>query len=266
MKSTRSIATLRKQLARVRAEGKQIALVPTMGALHEGHLRLVDLARKKADVVVMSIYVNPTQFGPREDFSQYPRPLREDRQLADRRGVDYLFHPESLYFADDSVRIHESDVSVGRCGASRPGHFDGVVTVVAKLFNIVEPDVAVFGQKDGQQLDVLERLVRDLYFPIHIIRAPIVRDTRGLALSSRNRYLTKDEYEQAVAFAAILKDETRNGEGAASVIPRIRRRLSRLSRVEIDYLERIGDRVFAAVNIGSTRLIDNRPVRKARVR
>jgi pantoate--beta-alanine ligase len=233
-----------------------------MGALHEGHLRLVDLARKKADVVVMSIYVNPTQFGPREDFSKYPRPLARDRKLASARGVDYLFHPENLYYPDASIHIHEADLSKGRCGASRPGHFDGVVTVVAKLFNIVQPDFAVFGQKDGQQLDVIERLVRDLNFPVKILRAPIVRDSRGLALSSRNRYLSPEGYERAVAFAGALRDHSRDWDAHSRSLRRLTRRLQSISGLEIDYLEVVQNRIFAAVRIEETRLIDNRPLQK----
>lgn len=233
-----------------------------MGALHEGHLRLVDLARKNADRVVMSIYVNPTQFGPREDFSKYPRPLLRDRKLAAERGVHYLFHPANLYFDDDSVSVHESCLSLGRCGTSRPGHFDGVVTVVAKLLNIVQPDSAVFGQKDGQQLDVIERLVRDLHFPVKIIRAPIVRDSRGLALSSRNRYLSREGYERAVRFATLLREAARDWDNNQRALLRLRRRLRAIPGLEIDYLETVGGRLFAAVRIEKTRLIDNRPLRK----
>lgn len=261
MKSTASISVLRKALAAARIEGKQIALVPTMGALHEGHLRLVDLARKRADVVVMTIYVNPIQFGPNEDLSRYPRTLAKDKRLASERGVDVLFVPDSLYYPNDSTRIHENDVSQGRCGASRPGHFDGVVTVVAKLFNIIQPDLAVFGQKDGQQLDVIERLVRDLYYPVRIIRAPIVRDKNGLALSSRNRYLNDSEYKQAVQFAEALKQSsriTRNTENYLQL------QLQKIPGLKIDYIEVDGNRLYAAVKIGNTRLIDNRPIRKTR--
>jgi len=260
MKSTQSIATLRTWLKRHRGEGHTIGLVPTMGALHEGHLKLVDRARKSADVVVMSIYVNPTQFGPKEDFSCYPRPLQADRRLARERGVDILFHPDILYYPDDSVRVSESAVSLDRCGGSRPGHFDGVATVVTKLFGIVQPDLAVFGQKDGQQVDVIRRLVRDLYLPVRIIAAPIVRDPDGLALSSRNRYLSPEERDKAVQFAAILKDEAvRGGRNAPT---RIHKRLQQIPGLNIDYVEYSANRIYVAVRIGKTRLIDNQRIRR----
>ncbi|MEM6883511.1 MAG: pantoate--beta-alanine ligase [Verrucomicrobiota bacterium] len=262
MKSTSSISVLQKALIAARKAGKPIALVPTMGALHEGHLRLVDLARKRADYVVMSIYVNPTQFGPKEDFSKYPRTLAQDKKLAAARGVDVIFDPASLYYPDDSVSVHEAEQSLGRCGASRPGHFDGVVTVVAKLFNIVQPDVAVFGQKDGQQLDVIERLVRDMHYPIKIIRAPIVRDRHGVALSSRNRYLSATAYQKAVAFAEALR-ECATAAGNQPVA-RLKRKLAKISGLKVDYVEASGGRLFAAVKIGKTRLIDNRKLGKSR--
>ncbi len=262
MKSTSSISALQKKLAAVREEGKKVALVPTMGALHEGHLQLVDVARKRADVVVMSIYVNPTQFGPKEDFSKYPRTLAQDKKLAAERGVDVIFHPASLYYPNDSVSMHEGEQSLGRCGASRPGHFDGVITVVAKLFNIVQPDLAVFGQKDGQQLDVIERLVRDMHYPIKIVRAPIVRDRNGLALSSRNRYLSNAGYEKAVTFAHTLRECASAGGGRA--VARLKQTLSKIPGLKIDYVEVSGGRLFAAAKIGKTRLIDNRKLRKGR--
>ncbi len=257
MRLIRSVSGIRKILSEARGQGMEIALVPTMGALHEGHLRLVDLAKKKADLVVMSIYVNPTQFGPGEDFSRYPRTLVQDKLLASERGVDVIFCPDSLYLPDDSVTLHESELSRGRCGASRPGHFDGVITVVAKLFNIIQPDYAVFGQKDGQQLDVIERLVRDMQYPIRVIRAPIVRDRKGLARSSRNQYLSPAEYEKAVEFATAVKTcaATTKRSLAAS---RLKRELGRIPGLKTDYVETSGGRLFAAVKIGKTRLIDNR--------
>jgi len=258
MKLTASVVALRKWLASARKSEVSIALVPTMGALHEGHLRLVDLAKKRADLVVMSIYVNPAQFGLNEDFSRYPRTLTKDKALASARGVDFLFHPQSLYFQDESVNILEKSVSLDRCGASRPGHFDGVVTVVSKLFNIVQPDYAVFGKKDGQQLDVIERLVRDMYYPIRIIRAPIVRDQNGLALSSRNQYLSKLESGRAVNFAALLKAYARKPGARSSLVKRLSEQLKQIPDLRVDYVELKGEDLFAAVNIGKVRLIDNR--------
>lgn len=245
-----------------RRAGLRVGLVPTMGALHEGHLRLVDKVRGSCDVVVMSIYVNPAQFGPGEDFSRYPRPFSKDRALAEERGVDALFHPRQLYEADDSTRVVESELSRDRCGADRPGHFEGVTTVVAKLFHIVSPDVAVFGQKDAQQCDVIERMVRDLQFPVKIVRAPIVRDGRGVALSSRNAYLSDDEYERAVEFAAVLREGAQRPLSVAAATTR--RRLEGLAGVEVDYVTLAGRTLCAAVRIGRTRLIDNRKmVRRA---
>ncbi|MEM1158149.1 MAG: pantoate--beta-alanine ligase [Verrucomicrobiota bacterium] len=261
MRILRTVSGIRKHIAEARGKGQRVALVPTMGALHEGHLRLVDLARKKTDYVVMSIYVNPTQFGPKEDFSKYPRTLAQDKKLAEERGVDVIFHPASLYYPDDSVSVHEREQSLGRCGASRPGHFDGVATVVAKLFNIVQPDYAVFGQKDGQQLDVIERLVRDMHYRIKIIRAPIIRDLHGLALSSRNAYLSAAEYEKAVIFAQALEHCAKSNGNAA--VKNLRKKLADISGLRVDYLEVAGGRLYAAVKIGKTRLIDNRKIGKA---
>ncbi len=255
------VSVLRRHLVPLRKKGHRIALVPTMGALHEGHLRLVDLARKHADVVVMSLYVNPVQFGPKEDFKRYPRPWQEDCALAAGRGVDVMFRPSSLYAENDSVRVIERECSLGRCGAVRPGHFDGVTTVVAKLFLIVQPDVAVFGQKDGQQLDVIERMVRDLYFPVKMVRAPIVRDRDGLAMSSRNRYLTKEERELAVRFASILREECSIGGAEGAVVARIQKRLTGLAGIRLEYVEAVRGRIHVAVYVGTTRLIDNRLVR-----
>jgi len=262
MRTVRSVSGIRKNIAQARKRGDSVALVPTMGALHEGHLRLVDLARQRADYVVMSIYVNPSQFGPKEDFSKYPRTLAQDQKYAAARGVNVIFHPASLYYENDSVQVHECQQSLGRCGASRPGHFDGVATVVAKLFNIVQPDFAVFGQKDGQQLDVIERLVRDMHYPIKILRAPVVRDSNGLALSSRNRYLSATGYQKAVAFARALKGATAKGEKQA--VSYLKQKLNDISGLKVEYVEVSGGRLFAAVKIGQTRLIDNRKFFKGR--
>jgi pantoate--beta-alanine ligase len=205
MEVIRSAGVIRRRTEAWRREGRRVVLVPTMGALHEGHLSLVRRARKLAGrggVVVMSIYVNPSQFGPKEDFGRYPRPFREDCRLAAAVGVDAVFAPRTLYAADESTRVVESACSSGRCGPSRPGHFDGVCTVVAKLFLIVQPHAAVFGEKDAQQCDVIARMVRDLCIPVRVVRAPTVRDGRGVAMSSRNRYLSPEEYATAAEFAA----------------------------------------------------------------
>lgn len=261
MRVIRSSPVLRRYLTAARADGKRIGLVPTMGALHEGHLRLVDLVRRHCDLVVMSIYVNPTQFGPQEDFSKYPRPFAADRKLAAQRGVDVLFHPRTLYYPDASVSVTESELSRGRCGQSRPGHFDGVATVVTKLLCLIAPDVAIFGQKDGQQLDVIERVVRDLFLPVKILRAPIVRDANGLALSSRNRYLSPEEYQIAIRFAASLKEIASSTSKTTSAAAKLRSTLSRIPGLAVDYVESVNGRLFAAVKIGQTRLIDNCPLK-----
>lgn len=247
---------MQRRAAAWRRKGEKISFVPTMGALHEGHLSLVRLARKKADRVVMSVYVNPTQFGPKEDFSRYPRPFARDATLAREAGVDVLFAPANLYEPDDSTVVTETFLSEGRCGAARPGHFEGVTTVVAKLFNLVQPDVAVFGQKDAQQCDVLERMVRDLCFPIQFVRAPIKRDARGVAMSSRNAYLSPEEYEKAVRFAALLKKEA-GATNAARACARLKKGLLKVDGLGIDYVEAAGGRLCAAVRVGKTRLIDN---------
>jgi pantoate--beta-alanine ligase len=208
--------------------------------------------------VVMSIYVNPSQFGPREDFGRYPRPFREDCRLARAAGVDAVFAPRTLYAADESTRVVERGCSMGRCGPSRPGHFDGVCTVVAKLFLIVQPHTAVFGEKDAQQCDVIARMVRDLCMPVRVVRAPTVRDGRGVAMSSRNRYLSPEEYATAVEFAAALQEEARGGGGPRAAEGRLRRRLGRMKGLRVDYVEAAGGRLCAAVRVGKTRLIDNR--------
>jgi pantoate--beta-alanine ligase len=254
---------MQRRAAAWRRKGEKVVFVPTMGALHEGHLSLVRLARKKGTRVVMSIYVNPTQFGPREDFSRYPRPFARDARLAREAGVDLLFAPARLYAPDASTVVNETFFSRGRCGASRPGHFQGVATVVAKLFNLVLPDAAIFGQKDAQQCDVIERMVRDLDFPVKIVRAPIKRDKRGVAMSSRNAYLSPDEYERAVRFAALLKRESGGpARGAAKACARLKRALSREPGIELDYVEAAGGRICAAVRVGKTRLIDNVPLKQ----
>ncbi|MDX2226529.1 MAG: pantoate--beta-alanine ligase [Verrucomicrobiae bacterium] len=275
MEIIREPAKMQRKALSLRARGRRIAFVPTMGALHEGHLGLVDLARRHGDVVVMSIYVNPTQFGPREDFSQYPRPFRRDAALARSRGVDLLFNPANLYGPSASTWVLEEKLGMGLCGGSRPGHFRGVTTVVAKLFNLVLPHTAVFGQKDAQQVAVIERMVADLDFPIRILRAPIAREKDGLAMSSRNIYLAPAERLEAPALRQSLLFARKSATRLTD--PRILKkqtlahlhRLSPLARV--DYMEFVhfqtlqplprilrGETLAAlAVFYGKTRLIDN---------
>jgi len=199
----RSIAEMQAAALAWRRAGRRIGLVPTMGYLHAGHLSLVELARPDCDVVVVSIFVNPTQFGPQEDLAKYPRDFERDAACCRAAGVDAIFAPGpgDMYAADFSTWVTEEQLSQPLCGARRPGHFRGVATVVAKLFNAVLPDVAVFGQKDAQQCLVLQRLVRDLNFPVTLRIGPIRREADGLAMSSRNVYLSSDERQRALALS-----------------------------------------------------------------
>ena len=262
---------------RDRAAGRRIALVPTMGYLHEGHLALVDAAKHHADVVVMSIYVNPLQFGPSEDLARYPRDLDRDVGMAGPRGVDYVFAPDDneMYGGQKTaVTVHAPNLSDRMCGHFRPGHFEGVLTVVAKLFNIVRPDAAVFGQKDFQQAMLIKQMVRDLSFGIDIVVAPIVREADGLAMSSRNIYLSADERTAALALSKSLRaaqEQYRNGERNVNwLITSVRSMLQSAPGVSMQYAEIVDpqnletpavagdDSVIAvAAFVGKTRLIDN---------
>ncbi len=257
--------------------GREIGFVPTMGYLHEGHLSLVRRARKENDIVVVSIFVNPTQFGPNEDFEKYPRDLERDSRLLEREGVDYLFHPssEEMYPEGYSTFVEVTGLTEGLCGAKRPGHFRGVATVVTKLLNIVRPHRAYFGKKDFQQLQVIKRLVRDLNIPVEIVGCPIVREEDGLALSSRNTYLSPKERESAVALyrgIKLAKELFERGERRAEEIKREVEKLilSYPLVKKIDYVEIVdsetlkpvkevkeGDTIALAVFVGNTRLIDN---------
>jgi len=277
MKPVGTISEMRHVMAGARAKGKSVALVPTMGALHEGHLKLVDEAKAVADLVVMSIFVNPIQFGPSEDFARYPRTLDEDAELAKKRGVDFLFTPtkEEIYPENVPVVIvHPGSVGKEWEGAVRPHHFEGVLTVVAKLFNIVMPDVAVFGQKDLQQAAAIKAMVRDLNFPVGILIAPTVRETDGLAMSSRNRYLSPKDRELGLILSRALfamRDAFGRGERRASALEAIGwRMLDRvvgltpryLAAVNADTFQRVdnarhGDAAVGAVRVGETKLIDN---------
>ena len=257
-----------------RVQGKRIGLVPTMGYLHDGHLSLIAEARKRVDLVVVSIFVNPVQFGPNEDFAKYPRNETRDLELCKGAGADAVFlpHVAEMYAADASVFINEERLSNGLCGAKRPGHFRGVCTVVAKLFNVALPHVAVFGQKDYQQAAIIRRMVRDLNFPIEIIVAPIVREPDGLAMSSRNVYLSADERKRALGLSRALQAAA--DSVADEAVAAVRQRM--LSVLEAhglvtDYVEivdaetleavsavRRGNVALVAAMCGKTRLIDNR--------
>ena len=271
-----TIADTRAAIDSARAHGARIGFVPTMGALHAGHLSLVEHARREADFTVMSIFVNPLQFAPTEDFSRYPRPVEEDERLSSEAGVDLLFRPSvtEMYPPGRSVGVSAGILGAEWEGTSRPGHFDGVVTVVAKLFNIVQPDVAVFGRKDLQQAAIIKAMVRDLDMPIRIVLAPIVRESDGLALSSRNRYLSPDDRRRATVLSRALAAITlrfASGERRVPVLEaEAQRILSTESDVTPDYLAVIdpltfkrpetatdGNAAIVAARVGSTRLIDN---------
>ena len=239
----RSVRALRARVEAVRATGTRVALVPTMGALHEGHLSLVRLAREHAAWVIVSVFVNPTQFGPGEDFERYPRELDADVAALAGAGADCVFAPEvgEMYPAGDATRVRVERLTRGLCGRARPGHFEGVTTVVARLLNAARPHVAVFGQKDFQQLVAIRRMVRDLLFDIEVIGAPTVREPDGLAMSSRNAYLGVEARKQAPALYAALLDALKRVRAgntrAADLVATARRRISKEPLAEIDYIE-----------------------------
>lgn len=276
MKVYRSIGPLRKEINALKNKGRTIAFVPTMGYLHEGHLSLVRRARKDSDCVVVSIFVNPVQFGPNEDFKEYPRDLKKDLALCRRSGVDMVFVPgaRSMYPERFSAYVNVEGLTEGLCGAKRQGHFRGVTTVVTKLFNIVSPDIAYFGQKDAQQAIVIKRMVKDLDMPVKIRVMPIVREKDGLAMSSRNTYLDRDSRKQAVSLYKSLRmarELYKKGErDSKKIISRMRNLILAQKDAEIDYIvivdpetlmdvKKISGKtlVALAVRIGKTRLIDN---------
>jgi len=260
MKVIGSLAAIRRQSAAWVRSGESVGLVPTMGALHEGHLSLIRRARKECRRVVVSIYVNPIQFGPKEDFTRYPRPRRPDLALCRQTGADLVLAPGNLYLPDHSTFIEESAVSQGRDGASRPGHFRGVATVVLKLFNLVRPTTAYFGQKDAQQVDVIRRMVRDLDVPVKIAVVPTVRDTDGVALSSRNQYLSPAQRALAAQFARSLQQASARRK--TDPAKWLRAELKKIPGLNLDYVELTDNRLCAAVFIGQTRLIDNEQMQR----
>lgn len=259
-----------------RVRGARVGLVPTMGALHKGHLSLVRAAREWCDFVAASIFVNPTQFGPNEDFSKYPRNLDRDCQMLEKEGLDVLFAPnaDEMYPAGSVTWVEVEKMSERLCGKSRPGHFRGVTTVVAKLFNIVEPDAAFFGQKDAAQVAIIKRMVRDLNMAVEIQVCPIIREADGLAMSSRNAYLNSQERKSAlVLYRSMLTAKNRFDAGerdASTLIDSAKAEFARNPEVRLDYFEivdpdtldpepAINKRVLIAVAafVGNTRLIDN---------
>ncbi len=277
-----SATAMRSRSREARGQGLRVGFVPTMGYLHEGHLSLIRRARELSDFVVVSIFVNPTQFGPNEDLDRYPRDMERDRRLCRAEGVDAVFVPsvEELYPEGFQTFVTVEEISRPLCGASRPGHFRGVATVVLKLFHIVEPDVAVFGQKDYQQLQVIRRMVRDLDLPVEIEGFPTVREPDGLAMSSRNAYLSAAERERALTIWRSIRraeDLVAGGEVCSASLAGEVRRLLEEAGLRIDYVEirhpetlepveRIEPEAVLAIAafVGNTRLIDNRVLRPGR--
>ncbi|WP_126177328.1 pantoate--beta-alanine ligase [Tsuneonella rigui] len=283
MQTATTLEVLRSAVAALRGEGKRLALVPTMGALHEGHLTLVREARQHADAVAVSIFVNPKQFGPNEDLDAYPRRMAADSALLEGEGVELLWAPtvEAMYPGGFATNVSVTGVSEGLCGASRPGHFDGVATVVLKLFNQVGPDLALFGEKDWQQLAVIRRMARDLDLTLPhvdaIIGVPTVREADGLALSSRNQYLSPEARAQAAALPQAMRETIaalRAGSAVAPTLATLEAHLLQAGFDSVDYatladasslvsLDALGDtpaRLLVAARIGGTRLIDNMAV------
>ena len=269
MKVFREPLKLQAWCRRVRLAGKKVALVPTMGYLHEGHLSLIETAKRKgADEIVVSVFVNPVQFCPGEDYEKYPRDEKQDLAKCRAAGATAVFFPTpaNMYLDRHSVYINEEDLSKGLCGARRPGHFRGVCTVVAKLFNLAHPNFAVFGQKDYQQAQIIKRMVRDLNFDLKIVVAPIVREPSGLARSSRNTYLNVEEKARALAISKTLKQvksgAVRSTAAAAKLLTKAGLRVDYVECVDAETLEprrkiSKGCAVLVAAYDGKTRLIDN---------
>ena len=283
MEIVRTEAELRERVRAWKAAGERVGFVPTMGALHDGHLALVRHARSLAPRVVASVFVNPTQFGPSEDFSRYPRQPEKDAQLLAGAGCDLLFLPDvaTIYPPGSSTFVEVEGPSQGLEGELRPGHFRGVATVVTALFGLVQPDVAVFGEKDAQQLAVVRRLVRDLHLPVEVVGHPIVREADGLAMSSRNAYLSPEEHRAALVLARGLRAAERavlTGERrSAALLERVRETVAAEPGVELQYAAVVDADSFQPVSnldsgsyvlpiaarVGETRLLDNLQVRRA---
>jgi len=282
MKIARHIQEVRRAVREARAQGKTVGLVPTMGALHEGHLSLMRAARKETGFVVASIFVNPTQFGPNEDFNRYPRAMDADARLCEGVGVDLIFAPDgrAMYPEGFVTYVVQGKLTDGLCGPHRPGHFRGVTTVVTKLFNIVQPDVAYFGQKDYQQAAMIRRMVRDLDMPIEVRVMPTVREGDGLAMSSRNRYLSPAERERALCLSRALTEAKKladAGERSTAALLDAMNRIVRPAVDKVDYISIVHSETLRAVSdisqgavaalaiwIGKTRLIDNMILKEER--
>lgn len=279
IKVARTVADVRAFRDELKKQGKTLALVPTMGFLHEGHLSLFREAARHADVVGASLFVNPTQFGPNEDLASYPRDEKGDFAKMEKEGVSIVFAPDpkEVYPEGEETRVEVTGITQGLCGKTRPGHFRGVTTVVMKLFHIFEPDVAVFGEKDFQQLMVIRRMVKDMFLPIRIVGAPLVREADGLALSSRNSYLSADDRKRALGLSKALKavkDAVKAGTKDVAKLHAVGSQVLAASDLQEDYLEivdaeslkpidAIGDRpvrALVAAYCGKVRLIDNMAV------
>ena len=276
MKIVRTVEEMRGASRTARCQGQRVGFVPTMGALHEGHLSLVRMAQAQSDLTAVSIFVNPLQFGPQEDLDKYPRTFERDCELLEKEGVDILFAPavEEMHPAGAATYVVVEGLSDRLCGKSRPGHFRGVTTVVAKLFNVVEPDRAFFGQKDAAQVAIIQRMVRDLRLPTEIVVGPIVREKDGLAMSSRNAYLTAAERQSALAlYRSLTRVQERFAQGernSAKLLGEGMKEFAGNSSVRLDYLEIVDPETLEAVTeilrpslvavaafLGKTRLIDN---------
>lgn len=276
MKAVSTIKELREELKSYRKEGKSVGLVPTMGYFHEGHLSLMRRARSECDVVVVSLYVNPIQFGAEEDFKEYPRDFNQDKDLVAKEGADFLFAPsdQEMYPNQQLTFVEVAKITEGLCGAHRPGHFKGVATVCAKLFNIVCPNKAYFGQKDAQQALVVKKMVEDLNFNVEMVICPTARETDGLAMSSRNTYLSPKERKQALVLYNSLKlaeDLVRGGERSSKLVKdKMQEIIGKEPKVKLEYLSVYDGRtleevdslegetlIALAARVGSTRLIDN---------
>lgn len=276
MKVSQTISSVRENVKEARKLGKAIGLVPTMGALHAGHISLVEAAKKKCGYVVVSIFVNPTQFGPSEDFEKYPRPIEDDLQKCEKAGVDLVFNPSAHEMYPEKVItwVNVEKITDHLCGLSRPGHFRGVTTVCTKLFNIVTPDMAFFGQKDAQQAVVIKRMVADLNMPLEIVVCPIIREKNGLAMSSRNKYLSeRDRDDASYLYKSLQKCKEMVDYGCVNsetIINEMRSILEQKESIKIEYISIVDEKTLenidcvrgksfaaVAVRIGSTRLIDN---------
>lgn len=275
MKIIKTIKELREELNIHKKNGKTVGLVPTMGALHDGHCKLIERSVSENDLTVVSIFVNPTQFGPNEDFNKYPRTLEEDCRKSESYNADIIFNPDAseIYKSDSCTFVDIEKLQNNLCGLKRPGHFKGVCTIVSKLFNIVMPDNAYFGKKDIQQLTIIEQMTRDLNFPINIVPCEIIREKDGLAMSSRNKYLSDKERGEALILFNSLNEAaeliTQGENSSQKIINMIKDKISRVENAEVDYVSivnrsmedtasiKTGDIIALAVFIGSTRLIDN---------